>query len=414
MGKTKEAIIQKAANTTVNIGSGLLRPEQSKRFLRQAMEGTPLTKVVRHEMRRARSGEINKIGIGSRVIRKKTENTDDGHRVAAVTSTVPYQTVAVRLPFEISEDVLRENIEGQGLEKTLTDLMTAQLGIDLEDLGLNGDTSVPSSAVDHDFLAINDGWIKKLRGGANVLDWGSVNGGKIGLNMFYNAKRMIASKYQNGKHVWLMSPNMYSYWEQFYLTQAVMKGGVVTDKRVESPAGIPVLVVPKMPDDVIVLTDPKNLIMVHTYEVRIRKTTEGVDAIMKDMRYYVTHLDIDTIIEEMDAAAVITGIAPYEPDDDDDITPIDTTLASLSIGSLTLTPTFAPTTYAYTAATTNATNRISVTTTDPGAGAAITVNGASVNNESNVSWNEGSNTVKITVSAVGSTDTVYEVEVTKS
>ena len=63
-----------------------------------------------------------------------------------------------------------------------------------------------------------------------------------------------------------------------------------------------------MDDSTIILTDPKNLIVVNTYTVRIRKTTEGKEAIMMDKRFYVTYLDYDPIIEEPDAAAIITGL----------------------------------------------------------------------------------------------------------
>ena len=56
------------------------------------------------------------------------------------------------------------------------------------------------------------------------------------------------------------------------------------------------------------LTDPKNLIVVNTYSVKIRKTTEGEKAIMMDKRFYVTHLDYDPIVEELDATAIIKGL----------------------------------------------------------------------------------------------------------
>ena len=42
--------------------------------------------------------------------------------------------------------------------------------------------------------------------------------------------------------------------------------------------------------------------------MKIRKTTEGKEAIMQDKRFYVCHLDYDPIIEELDATAIITGL----------------------------------------------------------------------------------------------------------
>ena len=75
-------IINKAANETITTGSlnnGLLNPEQARKFLQQTFDATELGKVVRHEMRTAKTGEIDKIGIDSRILRKKTENADAGY-----------------------------------------------------------------------------------------------------------------------------------------------------------------------------------------------------------------------------------------------------------------------------------------------------------------------------------------------
>ena len=128
-------IIRKAATIeTTSLASGLLNPEQAKKFIQQTFEATTLGGLVRHEMRTAKTGEVDKIGIARRIVRKKTENTDDGYRAGVETSQIEYATTAVRLPWEITEETLRENIEGQNFETIVTNLMTTQLGIDLEDL----------------------------------------------------------------------------------------------------------------------------------------------------------------------------------------------------------------------------------------------------------------------------------------
>jgi len=311
MSKINKDIVNKAAIDTNALQSGgILLPEQAKKFLKQTMEATPLTKLVRHEMRISRKGELDKIGVAGRITRKKTEGSDNGYRAGVAFDKVEYSTVAVRLPWETTEESLRENIEGESMEQIITDLMTAQLGIDLEDLCLNADVDTASTDPDYEFLSITDGWLKKLKNGAHVVDRSSVNSGALGLDVFYEGSRAVPSKYHNGKLRWLLSPNMRSYWEQYILTQAATAGGIVTDKRVENPGAIPCVEVPRMPDDCIVLTDPLNLIIVNTYTVKIRKTTEGKEAVMEDKRFYVVHLDFDAIIEELDAAAIIIGLDP--------------------------------------------------------------------------------------------------------
>ena len=343
------SIIRKAAVGTSSMSSGLLNPEQARKFIQQTFEATNLGSLIRHEMRTAKTGEIDKIGIASRILRKKTENTDDGYRAGVNTSQVDYSTTAVRLPWEITEETLRENIEGENLEAAITKLMTTQLGIDLEDLHLNGDediSKIPTFSAtdtyakgdevvydgkfytftaahaagawtgtdaeelgtqsDADFLKINDGWIKQISNGGHVYDASAETG--MSLDMFYKALGAIPNKYNNGKLRWLMSPRRAQNWELYLLNQVIGKGGAVPESIYTAPVKIPVIECPSMSDDTILLADPKNLIVVNSYDVKIRKTTEGKEAIMMDKRFYVVHLDYDPIIEELDATAIIKGL----------------------------------------------------------------------------------------------------------
>ena len=64
-------IIRKAAIETGSLSSGLLNPEQARRFIQQTFEATNLGGLVRHEMRTAKTGEIDKIGIDRRIVRKR-------------------------------------------------------------------------------------------------------------------------------------------------------------------------------------------------------------------------------------------------------------------------------------------------------------------------------------------------------
>ena len=308
MSITNRQVIANAAITTDSVTYGLLNPEQARKFLQQTFEATTLRPLIRHEIRTAKTGEVDKIGIASRLLRAKVENTDDGYRANPKFDRIQYATTAVRIPWEITEETLRENIEGQGFEGIVTNLMTTQMGVDLEDLDLNGDTATAENAEDYDFLKINDGWIKQIANGGHVVDRSAVNGGAMSLDVFYSTVKAMPNKYNNGKLRWIMSPHRYQDWIYTLLNSAVSNGGIITDKRIEDPAAIPVVQCAGMPDDKIILTDPKNLIEVATYGVQIRKTTEGKEAIMQYKRFYVVHFDFDPIIEELDATAIITGL----------------------------------------------------------------------------------------------------------
>ena len=88
-------------------------------------------------------------------------------------------------------------------------------------------------------------------------------------------------------------------------------------------------------------------------------------------------------------------------------------LSALTIGALTLNPTFDADTTDYTVATTNATNTVTATAADSGATIVITNGSTPVANGSAVAWSEGENTLTIIVTNGAETMT-YTVKVTKS
>lgn len=274
------------------------------------------------------------------------ENTDDGYRASVATSQISFSTTPVRLPWEVTEETLRQNIEGENMNKVITDLMTSQLGVDLEDLYLNGDenagkakafsqsdtysagdivtynkklykfdvahsagawtgadTALIGEEGDADFLKVNDGWIKQIKEGGHILDKSTED--EMSLDMFYQMVASIPNKYNNGKLRWLMSPRRAQQWELFLLNLVAHHGGAVPDNMYTAPVKIPTVECPSMSDDMILLTDPKNLIVVNSYTVKIRSTNTDKESIMMDKRFYVAHLDYDPIIEEKDATGIL-------------------------------------------------------------------------------------------------------------
>ena len=88
-------------------------------------------------------------------------------------------------------------------------------------------------------------------------------------------------------------------------------------------------------------------------------------------------------------------------------------LTSITIGSLSIDPTFNADTLEYTAETENATNTVTAAAAS-GVSIVILVNGESLTNGTAPTWAAGENEVLITASAVGKASTTYKVTVTKS
>ncbi len=95
-------------------------------------------------------------------------------------------------------------------------------------------------------------------------------------------------------------------------------------------------------------------------------------------------------------------------------------LSAMALGELTLSPTFASGTTAYTASTTNAKDKLSVTTTDPNAEVTVKLGSTAItagtDGKYEFTWSEGSNTVtvKVTNGYEGEVDTTYTITVTAS
>ena len=88
-------------------------------------------------------------------------------------------------------------------------------------------------------------------------------------------------------------------------------------------------------------------------------------------------------------------------------------LSALTLGTLTLDPTFDADTYEYATTTTNATNAVTATG-DTGVEVAIKVNGAAHTSGDSATWETGENTVTVDCTGEGMFPATYTVTVTKS
>lgn len=136
-------------------GSGLLKPEQSKRFIDYMFDKTVLVKQVRTERLRANEMELDRIGVGERLMRGATEAVDTGENQGVFFSKISLRTHKLRLDWELSTESLEDNIEGAGFEDHVARLMASQAGNDIEDLAINGDTASADP-----LLKVFDGWRK--------------------------------------------------------------------------------------------------------------------------------------------------------------------------------------------------------------------------------------------------------------
>ncbi len=149
-----------AVNPSGDAGSGILRPEQARRFIDYVWDATILAKDGRRVTMRANTMELEKVNVGERVIRAAAQAVGDYTNAGAQFTKVELTTKKIRLDWEVSAEALEDGIEGGALEDHLVRLMTNAFANDIEDLAING-TGTGSDA----FLSIMDGFVNKAKTG---------------------------------------------------------------------------------------------------------------------------------------------------------------------------------------------------------------------------------------------------------
>lgn len=176
---TNQELIQKADLALADLATaGKLNPEQTDRFIRVLIDQPTLLNQVRTVAMGAPQMKINKIGFGSRILRPATSATalQDSDRVKPDLGQVQLDTKEIIAEVHIPYDVLEDNIEKGnvntplqgspgGLHQTIVDLIAERAALDLEELGIQGDTASGDA-----YLALSDGYLKLAA--ANVANVG--------------------------------------------------------------------------------------------------------------------------------------------------------------------------------------------------------------------------------------------------
>ena len=184
-----------SANPTdgIHVGSegkgGLLNPEQSARFLDYMFDATVIGKVARTVRMKSDTTEIDRIGVGEKLMKLAAEAENTGANSAVQFSKISLTTKKLRLDWELSTESLEDNIEGADLEDHIARLMATQAGNDLEDVVLNGNTALTTDALYKSF----DGVVKIAKANGHVV---AGAGAPVSRDIFNKALKAMPRKYK--------------------------------------------------------------------------------------------------------------------------------------------------------------------------------------------------------------------------
>ncbi len=239
-----DTLIEKVVTTggmqgTNPVGTGALTYAQADKFIDYMWDSTVLGSLVTTRRMKAVEEEIDTVAVGARLVRGATEAVDTGENALPTFGKLSITTKKYRLDWELSSESLEDNIEGEAFEDHLARLMATQLGNDLEDIAINGDTTstVPGIKVD-------DGWRKRAVAGAHVIDHA---GNLLNRDAFNKSLKAMPRKYmakRNGLKFFTgtnaIQDYIYSLQQvesNFVNPEALAAAGINQAVRTEGPAG---------------------------------------------------------------------------------------------------------------------------------------------------------------------------------
>jgi len=306
-------------------GSGLLAPQQANEFIDYMWDATVLGSQVRTLRMRSTEQEIDRIGVGQRLLRGAVEAVDTGENQGVFFSKINLRTHKLRLDWELSTETLEDNLEGEALEDHIARMMATQAGIDLEDLSVNGDTASTDKT-----LKVFDGWRKlaingTTDGAAHIIDAGGNGFTKGAANAAIKAmprkfmQRRTQLKFFTGSN--LLQDWMYSLTNDPNLASYGYSGRVVPEGAAGfTPGalfGIPLQEVPVFDETrdgtysgatgdhgELWLTFPQNLLWGVKREIKVVREY----AVKKDTIEYTMFCRVGTQIENTEAFVVVRNI----------------------------------------------------------------------------------------------------------
>lgn len=163
---TGVSVLTKATITSGGWTVGL-RHKQAEQFIDFEIDQTALLKKVRRVKMDARTQDIDKIGLGGKVLKKGTEGADPSDTVALAANSritlTAKETVGI---VSISDDTISDTIEEGMLVEHLMKMISAAAANELEEAALHGDTAVADTFI----LDLFDGYYKLGKAGGQVIE----------------------------------------------------------------------------------------------------------------------------------------------------------------------------------------------------------------------------------------------------
>lgn len=306
-----QEIINKAEMTLASLKSGgMMNPTQANTFIRMVQDTPTILNDARVIHMDHDAQKFEKIGFGQRILRAGEEgkalSTED--KAVPSTSTISLNAKEVIAEVNITYDTLENNIEKDGLQNTIMQMLAERAALDIEELIINGD-----SKSDDSFLAQIDGIRKQAK--SHIVD---AAGEELTRQIFKRGYKAVPPKYLRvpQEFRFYTSPGIEVEWKDKVADRQTNLGDAAVQGGLSSAFGVPVKGIANMQPystgeeekaiDVsdVILTHPKNIVLGFSRNIRIE-----VDKDIRRRKFIIVlTAKLDSVFEEEDAVAKIIKV----------------------------------------------------------------------------------------------------------
>lgn len=262
------------AVSNLTAGGGKLQDDQADTFYRKIIDRPGLIGDVRSVPMNSDTMNINKIGLGSMILRvaptgtapyltdgvgetyANNRNLASADRFSPSFEQVQLTVKEYLAEIHLTDDVMENNLEQDNIENVVMDLAAKRLANDLEVVLISSDSSNGSLSP---VLQLQNGVLKRVT--TNVVDAANAS---INLDVFADLQTSVPTRYMN--NLSSMKYYLHHHKELAWRQGLASRGTALGDSTIQSGGAVPALgvnlqKVAQMPSSQILFTDPKNIIM---------------------------------------------------------------------------------------------------------------------------------------------------------
>lgn len=311
----------KSVITIGEVGDSVLQPQYFDSFVREMQKQAKLLDATRYQEMDSQKVNIDRIAFTGRVLEKVAENAEASDYAEINTKQNQLSAEEVVAVVGLTDQMLRRNIEKEGLEDTIVQLLGEHAGKDLEELGIfasdawTGYHNEAMGSTQWSAIDLINGWVRKCE---NKLDstapYFSDDTQDVSL-LFEELLQTLPKQYLVDRGDW----RFYTNWkiQNEYINELKDRGTPLGDEMYENNRNvrykdIPVEYIPmleRFDNDIVMLQNPDNMVWGVFHEVTLE-----TDRIPKARRTdFVLTFEGDAHYEDENA-----GVIAVDVDETDD------------------------------------------------------------------------------------------------